>query len=86
METWTMTSLSKFPLAKKRGRPAGLKKKPAVKNKSAAQDRTFKQSNMKVGLLELKITALELKINSLEHMLIQCKVIIDYLETKLENK
>ena len=87
-----MTSLSKFPLAKKRGRPIGTKNKPA------AAVKPFKQSENDKLLLELRendivfnhltqvIETLELKVKSLEHTVNQYKVVIDYLEAKLEIK
>ncbi len=87
-----MTSLSK-----KRGRPVGSKNKSAVKSKPAADVKTFKQSDIDKMRRELRendivfnhltqeIESLELKIKSLEHTVNQYQVVIDYLETKLEN-
>jgi hypothetical protein len=88
-----MTSLSK-----KRGRPVGSKNKPAVKSKPAADVKTFKQSDVDKLQKEIlendvvfnhmiqEIESLELKIKSLEHTVNQYKVVIDYLEAKLEIK
>lgn len=82
-----MTSLSK-----KRGRPIGTKNKPA------ADAKTFKQPDNNKLLRELRendivfnhltqvIETLELKVKSLEHTVNQYKVVIDYLEAKLEIK
>ena len=87
-----MTSLSKKPVAKKRGRPAGSKNKPA------ANPKTFKQKDINMLIDDLIdaellcekmdkiIEALELKIKNLEHKAMQYEVVIDYLETKLEIK
>jgi hypothetical protein len=87
-----MTSLSKKPVAKKRGRPAGSKNKPAAKPK------TFKQKEINIIIEDLvdaeflcekmtyEIEAIELKIKNLEHKAMQYEVVIDYLETKLEIK
>jgi hypothetical protein len=87
-----MTSLSKKPVAKKRGRPASSKNKPAAKPK------TFKQKEINMLIDDLIdaellcekmdkiIEALELKIKNLEHKAMQYEVVIDYLETKLEIK
>jgi hypothetical protein len=93
-----MTSLSKKPVAKKRGRPLGSKNKPATKSKPAAKVKVFKQRDIDVLLDDLfdaehlcqkmnhEIEALELKIKSFEHKVMQYEVVIDYLETKLELK
>ena len=91
-----MTSLSKKPVAKKRGRPAGSKNKVAAK--PAAKDKTFKQKDINMLIDDLIdaellcekmdkiIESLELKIKNLEHKAMQYEVVIDYLETKLEIK
>jgi hypothetical protein len=93
-----MTSLSKKPVAKKRGRPLGSKNKPATKVKPAVKTKVFKQRDLEILLDDLfdaellcqklnnENEALELKIESLEHKEMQYKVVIDYLETKLELK
>jgi hypothetical protein len=80
-----MKSLSKKPVAKKRGRPLGSKNKPAAKAKS------FKQSN--VAALQNKIAELEMirerlhsVIDRQEYKAVQYQAVIDYLETKLELK
>jgi uncharacterized alpha-E superfamily protein len=87
-----MTSLSKFPLKKKRGRPAGSKNKPAAVVKS------FKQLNneaekVRVQMMSERIDELEnirthlhRVIDNLEHQAVQYRAVIDYLETKLEIK
>ena len=91
-----MTSLSKKPVAKKRGRPAGSKNKTAAK--PAAKTKVFKQRDVDILLDDLfdaeflcqkmqsLIDSLELKIKNLEHKATQYEVVIDYLETKLELK
>ena len=91
-----MKSLSK-PVAKKRGRPAGVKNKPAAK-KPAAKAKMFKQQDVDMLLEDLidaelvckkmkdVIEGLEFQVKNLEHKAIQYEVVIDYLETKLEIK
>jgi hypothetical protein len=89
-----MTSLSK-----KRGRPAGSKNKTTAKAKQpAVKTKVFKQRDLEILLDDLfdaellcqklnnENEALELKIESLEHTVNQYKVVIDYLEAKLEIK
>jgi len=90
-----MTSLSKKPVAKKRGRPLGSKNK-TTKVKPAAKAKEFKRSEFDKLLDDLfdaevlclklhqTVEALELKVKSLENKNAQYEVVIDYLETKLE--
>jgi|688.fasta_scaffold899412_2 hypothetical protein len=80
-----MTSLSKKPVAKKRGRPFGSK------NKSAAKAKSFKQ--LDIAALQNKIAELEIirerlhsVIDRQEYKAVQYQAVIDYLETKLELK
>jgi hypothetical protein len=93
-----MTSLSKKPVAKKRGRPVGSKNKTTAKAKQPAKAKVFKQRDVDILLDDLfdaeflcqkmqnLIDSLELKIKNLEHKAVQYEVVIDYLETKLELK
>jgi len=86
-----MTSLSKKPVAKKRGRPLGSKNK-----KSAAKAKAFKQpSNRASEISKLQDKILELEmirerlhsvIDRQEYKAVQYQAVIDYLETKLELK
>ena len=85
-----MTSLSKNPTPKKRGRPLGSKnkKKPAAARKAFKQP---KSSGTKLASLQSRIDELEQirdrlhrLIDHHEHKEIQYRAVIDYLETKLE--
>jgi len=90
-----MTSLSKNPVAKKRGRPVGSKNtKPRNSFKRAA----IVSENAKVVLLTKRVDELKKLVDELqlirerlhsvidrqENKAIQYRAVIDYLETKLE--
>lgn len=77
-----MTLNSKKPVAKKRGRPLGVKNKRKVVKKISSKAPAFKQQNID-ELLDT-IECLELEIKNLEHKATQYAVVINYLETKLE--
>lgn len=91
-----MTSLSKKPVAKKRGRPPLKKRGRPVgsKNKPAAARKAFKRSTASgtnLASLQYRIEELETirdrlhkLIDHHEHKEIQYRAVIDYLETKLE--
>jgi hypothetical protein len=87
-----MTSNSKFPLIKKRGRPLGSKnKKRRVAKKSAAKDHAFKQPKMNQSdahkvLLTTLVQELTDRIKSLEHQSVGYRAVISYLEHKLGTK
>jgi hypothetical protein len=94
-----MTSLSKKPVAKKRGRPLGSKNKRVVKvagKEYTFKNKVFKQPSKRaseVSKLQDKILELEMirerlhsVIDRQEHKAIQYQAVIDYLETKLELK
>jgi predicted transcriptional regulator len=83
-----MTSLSKFPLAKKRGRPVGSKSK--TKQKPAAT-KTFKQSAADAAVHRLMDANLKLigdnnqllkAIENLQHQIIGFRAVISYLESQ----
>jgi len=77
-----MTSLSKFPLAKKRGRPLGSKNKrtrTVAGKKYTFKENAFKPTDSHQALLETLVKELVEQIRSQ-------KAIISYLETKLEIK
>jgi hypothetical protein len=80
-----MTSLSKKPVAKKRGRPAGSKNKPAAKAKSFKQYDVAALQN-KIAELEMIRERLHSVIDRQEYKAVQYQAVIDYLETKLELK
>jgi hypothetical protein len=80
-----MTSLSKKPVAKKRGRPAGSKNKPAAKAKSFKQHDVAALQN-KIAELEMIRERLHSVIDRQEYKAVQYQAVIDYLETKLELK
>ena len=86
-----MTSLSKKPVAKKRGRPVGSKNKA----KPAAKVKTFKQSDADMQRLKMvgeivqknlelikDNTELVNHINKLEHQIIGFRAVISYLENQ----
>jgi hypothetical protein len=86
-----MTSNSKFPLAKKRGRPLGstnkrkVAKKPA---KPAAKIDPFKQFDPaatleKIRVIDSMLADQERKIINLEHQIVGYKAVISYLEHKV---
>jgi hypothetical protein len=93
-----MTSLSKKPVTKKRGRPIGSKnkKKPVAKRlvfKGMDLQRKAQQSlarlndiGKRIDELESIRTNLHRVIDNLEHQAVQYRAVIDYLETKLELK
>ena len=85
-----MTSLSKKPVAKKRGRPAGSKNKPAAKAKAFKQpsNRASEISKLQDKILELEMIRERLHsvIDRQEYKAVQYQAVIDYLETKLELK
>jgi hypothetical protein len=86
-----MTSLSKKPVTKKRGRPVGSKNK----TKPAAKVKTFKQSDADMQRLKMvgeivqknlelikDNTELVNHINKLEHQIIGFRAVISYLENQ----
>ena len=73
-----MTSLSK-PVAKKRGRPLGSKNKRKVAKKVAVKDSSFKQSDK--DKLAIKVLIEEM-VNEIKSQ----RIIISYLENRLESK
>jgi hypothetical protein len=83
-----MTSPSKFPLKKTRGRPLGStsKKKPAAARKSfkqpnaAAQEEKLLQAHIE---LMVKTSDLRKNIANLEHQAIGYQAVISYLEHQL---
>lgn len=82
-----MTSSSKFPLPKKRGRPLGSKNKRRVAKKMAAKDKPFKQAEV-YSLAEKLLNdelfnELDVKIINLENQIIGYKAVISYLEFQL---
>lgn len=89
-----MTSLSNFPLKKKRGRPLGSTKKHV--KKVVNKDKPFKQVNEKLRLMPeippIPISILknemikdqEVKILNLEHQAIGYRAVINYLEHQLK--
>ena len=81
-----MTSLSKKPVAKKRGRPVGSvnKKKPAAVSKPFKQRATAANLLYRIEELETIRDRLHKLIDHHEHKEIQYRAVIDYLETKLE--
>jgi hypothetical protein len=92
-----MTSLSKNPVPKKRGRPLGSKNKrvrTVAGKKYTFKDKAFKQPNnhaSEINKLQNRILELEMirerlhsVIDRQEHKAIQYQAVIDYLETKLE--
>jgi hypothetical protein len=84
-----MTSLSKS-VAKKRGRPAGSKNKPAAKFKAFKQPSNLASeiSKLQDKILELEMIRERLHsvIDRQEYKAVQYQAVIDYLETKLELK
>jgi hypothetical protein len=85
-----MTSLSKKPVAKKRGRPAGSKNKPVAKAKTFKQpsNRASEISKLQDKIIELEMIRERLHnvIDRQEYKAVQYQAVIDYLETKLELK
>jgi len=88
-----MTSNSKFPLAKKRGRPLGSKNKRYKRpvKKSAVKDTLFKQFDPaatleKIRVIDAMVADQERKIINLEHQIVGYKAVISYLEHKLGTK
>jgi hypothetical protein len=79
-----MTSLSKKPVAKKRGRPVGSKNKPAAKAKAFKQPSNVANLLSRIEELETIRDRLHKLIDHHEHKEIQYRAVIDYLETKLE--
>lgn len=88
-----MKSLSKS-VAKKRGRPAGVKNKPKlVAPPELAYGRRIEFKQPDLAALQARIAELETirerlhsVIDRQEHKAIQYQAVIDYLETKLEIK
>jgi hypothetical protein len=96
-----MTSNSKKPIAKKRGRPLGSKNKRVRKvagKEYTFKDRAFKQVDesfrsipkvppIPVSILKNEIVKdQEIKILNLEHQIIGYKAVINYLEHMLGKK
>jgi hypothetical protein len=79
-----MTSLSKKPVAKKRGRPVGSKNKPAAKVKAFKQPSNVANLLSRIEELETIRDRLHKLIDHHEHKEIQYRAVVDYLETKLE--
>jgi hypothetical protein len=77
-----MTSLSKKPVAKKRGRPLGSKNNRV--RKIAGKEYTFKEKAFKPT--DSHQVLLENLIKELVEQIRSQKAIISYLETKLEIK
>jgi len=84
-----MTSPSKFPLKKRRGRPLGStnKKKPAAARKSFKQpNAAAREEKLLQAHIELMVKASDLRKNiaNLEHQAIGYQAVISYLEHQLE--
>lgn len=94
-----MTSLSKFPLKKRRGRPLGSTNKRVRKiagKEYVFKDKTFKQvdeqfrSAPKIPSIPVRIIKdemikdQEIKILNLEHQAIGYRAVINYLEHQLK--
>jgi hypothetical protein len=81
-----MTSLSKKPIAKKRGRPLGSTKKPAAAIKTFKQSNEIQEEKLLQAHIDLLVERgqLKSKIANLEHQAIGYQAVVSYLEHQLE--